>query len=119
MPRRYPFKPDQAVQGADWEMYIAQIAREILAEQSPKALFQVRTRLYELLINCIPPELVLQRLTAELMGKVDSDLKSEVYAWAAFFEHRLQHGDKAIIHLEAFVARVMAIVKQFFINMFG
>jgi replication factor C subunit 3/5 len=39
---RYPFKPDQIIQNTDWELYIAQIAREIMSEQSPKALFQVR-----------------------------------------------------------------------------
>jgi hypothetical protein len=38
---RYPFKPDQIIQNTDWELYIAQIAREIMSEQSPKALFQV------------------------------------------------------------------------------
>jgi hypothetical protein len=41
--RRYPFKPDQIIQNTDWELYIAQIAREILSEQSPKALYQVRS----------------------------------------------------------------------------
>ena len=40
-------------------------------------------------------------------------------SWAAFFEHRLQTGQKPIIHLEAFVARFMMIYKQFLINMFG
>lgn len=39
---RYPFKPDQIIQNTDWELYIAQIAREIMSEQSPKALFQAR-----------------------------------------------------------------------------
>lgn len=33
-------------------------------------------------------------------------------AWAAYFEHRLQVGQKPIIHLEAFVARFMTIYKQ-------
>lgn len=28
----------------------------MLGEQSPKRLFQVRGKLYELLVNCIPPE---------------------------------------------------------------
>ena len=31
----YPFKPTQAVQLTDWEVYINQIGAEILAEQSP------------------------------------------------------------------------------------
>ena len=32
---------------------------------------------------------------------------------AAFYEHRLQKGNKAIYHLEAFVAKFMAIYKKF------
>ena len=58
--QQYPFKADQAVQGTDWELYISQIAREVMANQDPKTLFTVRARLYELLINCIPPELILK-----------------------------------------------------------
>ena len=109
---RYPFKPDQIIQNTDWELYIAQIAREIMSEQSPKALFQVRNRLYELLVNAISPELIIKKLTHELMQKLDSELKHEVCAYAAYFEHRIQLGQKAIIHLEAFVARFMAVYKR-------
>ena len=43
---QYPFKADQPVQGTDWEAYVAQIAGEMLAEQSPKRLLQIRGRLY-------------------------------------------------------------------------
>lgn len=32
---------------------------------------------------------------------------------AAFYEHRLQLGSKAIYHLEAFVAKFMAVYKKF------
>ena len=110
--RRYPFKPDQAVQGTDWELYISQIAKEIMAnqvralwrlicapreslqpapslcrgisakmrseasryaraapEQDPKTLFTVRQRLYELLINCIPAELILKASPSRLVAK--------------------------------------------------
>jgi replication factor C subunit 3/5 len=105
----YPFKPDQVIQNTDWELYIAQIAREIMSDQSPKTLFIVRGRLYELLINAISPELILKKLAAELQSKLDAELKYEVSAYAAYFEHRLQLGQKAIIHLEAFVARFSAL----------
>ena len=104
-----------------------------MSEQSPKALFQVRSaerscyraalaerfgllqvrnRLYELLVNAISPELIIKKLTYELMQKLDSELKHEVCAYAAYFEHRIQLGQKAIIHLEAFVARFMAVYKR-------
>lgn len=117
--QHYPFQPNQEVQGADWELYITEIANDIVGEQSPKRLFLVRNKLYELLINCIPPELILKRMMHELMRKLDSEVKHEVCHWAAFYEHRLQSGQKAIFHLEAFVAKFMSIYKRFVISMFG
>ena len=76
-------------------------------------MLQVRNRLYELLVNAISPELIIKKLTYELMQKLDSELKHEVCAYAAYFEHRIQLGQKAIIHLEAFVARFMAVYKRY------
>jgi len=116
---QYPFKEDQVIQNTDWELYIAQIAREVMSDQSPKTLFAIRGRLYELIINAISPELILKKLTQELLSKIDADLKYEVSAYAAFFEHRLQSGQKAIIHLEAFVARFMALYKRYLLELFG
>ncbi|KAK3285718.1 Replication factor C (RF-C) subunit [Cymbomonas tetramitiformis] len=117
--QQYPFKSDQPIQLTDWEVYITEIASDIIAEQSPKRLYQVRGKFYELLINCIPPELILKKLLFELMKKIDSELKHEVCHWAAYYENRLQKGSKAIIHLEAFVAKFMSIYKQFIISLFG
>ena len=43
----------------------------------------------------------------------DGQLKAEITQMAAYYEHRLQLGTKAIFHLEAFVAKFMAIYKRF------
>ena len=43
-----------------------EIAGAILQEQTPKRLYEVRGKLYELLVNCLPPELILRKLTLEL-----------------------------------------------------
>ena len=43
-----------------------EIATLILQEQSPKRLYEIRGKLYELLVNCLPPELILRRLALEL-----------------------------------------------------
>ncbi|KAG6541440.1 hypothetical protein Mapa_017219 [Marchantia paleacea] len=117
--QQYPFSENQAVQATDWEQYVTEIANDIVTEQSPKRLFQVRGKLYELLSNCIPPEIILKRLLVELMRKLDSELKREVCHWAAYYEHRMQLGQKAIFHLEAFVAKFMSIYKRFLIATFG
>ncbi|CAH9102374.1 unnamed protein product [Cuscuta europaea] len=117
--QQYPFTNNQAIPPMDWEEYVAEVASDIMKEQSPKRLFQVRGKLYELLSNCIPPDVILKRLLFELMKKLDSELKHEVCHWAAYYEHRMRLGQKAIFHLEAFVAKFMSIYKNFLIATFG
>ena len=117
--QQYPFKADQPVQLCDWEAYVTQIANEILQEQTPKRLLQVRGRFYELIVNCIPPELIIKRLVRELNRKLDVELKHETAKHAAYFEHRKNEGSKAIIHMEAFVANFMAVYKEYLISSFG
>lgn len=34
--QQYPFQEGQKVEGADWELYVAEVAADILTEQSPK-----------------------------------------------------------------------------------
>jgi replication factor C subunit 3/5 len=116
---QYPFTDAQAVATPDWEAYIGEIAGEVLAEQSAKRLYLVRGRLYELLVNCIPPEVVLRRLATELMRRLDDELKRSTAELSAHYEHRLQQGSKAIFHLEAFVAKFMANYKTYIISMLG
>lgn len=111
---------EMKLQLPDWERYIAQLAREITAAQSPQALLEARAKLYELLANCIPPDLIFKTLTEELCRSLDDDLKFEVVKWAAFYEARLASGgQKAIFHLEAFVAKFMAVYKKYLFDMFG
>jgi hypothetical protein len=98
---------------------LQEIANDMLQEQSPKRLYQVRGKLYELLGNCIPAELILRALLVELLRKLDDELKVEVVKHAAFYEHRLQEGQKPIFHLEAFVAKFMALYKQWMQTNFG
>ncbi|PON42099.1 AAA+ ATPase [Trema orientale] len=117
--QQYPFTSNQTIPPMDWEEYISEIASDIMKEQSPKRLYQVRLKLYELLVNCIPPEIILKRLLYELLRKLDAELKHEVCHWAAYYEHRMRLGQKAIFHIEAFVAKFMSIYKAFLIATFG
>jgi replication factor C subunit 3/5 len=114
-----PLSPDQPILLPDWELFICRLAREILQEQSPSKLMQARDMLYELLTNCIPPDVILQTLTRELMKALDDELKHELIYWSAYYEHRVQMGSKEIFHLEAFVAKFMAIYKRWIISIFG
>mmetsp|Transcript_19393 Transcript_19393/g.54011 ORF Transcript_19393/g.54011 Transcript_19393/m.54011 type:complete len:357 (-) Transcript_19393:286-1356(-) len=115
--QQYPFKESQEVQRPDYEMYISEIVADILGEQSPKRLFLIRGKVYELLANCIPPELIIQLMSRELMKKVDDELKRQIADLAAFYEHRLQQGSKAIYHIEAFVANFMKHYKEWILSM--
>ncbi|KAJ0966376.1 hypothetical protein J5N97_027514 [Dioscorea zingiberensis] len=117
--QQYPFTANQAISPLDWEQYVSEIASDIMKEQSPKRLFLVRGKLYELLVNCIPPEIILKKLLSELLKKLDSELKHEVCHWAAYYEHKMRQGQKAIFHIEAFVAKFMSIYKSFLIATFG
>lgn len=110
---------DQMVQKTDWELYIRQIAKEITTEQTPQRLLATREKLYELLVNCIPATVILKTLAFELMRNLDDSLKKEITEWAAFYEHRIALGSKEIFHLEAFVAKYMAIYKHYLHDMFG
>lgn len=110
---------DQPVQKTDWELYIIQLAGEITAEQTPQRLMAAREKLYELLVNCIPADVILKTLVKEIARKLDDSLKSEVYHWAAFYEHRIALGSKEIFHLEAFIAKFMSIYKKYLNDLFA
>ena len=70
------------------------------------------SKLYELLANCIPADLVMCYLTKALLKKIPLPLKHQTLHWAAQFEHRMQAGSKPIFHIEAYLARFMSIAKQ-------
>ncbi|KAJ1451637.1 P-loop containing nucleoside triphosphate hydrolase protein [Pelagophyceae sp. CCMP2097] len=114
----YPFSPEQAIDAPDWETYIVSMANDILREQSPQRLLATREKLYELLVKCIPADVIIKTLTRELLKNLDDELKTEVLHWAAVYEHRIQLGSKEIFHLEAFVAKFMALYKRFIVSMF-
>jgi replication factor C subunit 3/5 len=78
-----------------------------------------RERLYELLINCIPAQVILKTMVMELLPMLDDSIKADVVMWAAFYEHRISLGSKEIFHLEAFIAKFMAIYKKYVNDVFG
>ena len=67
--------------------------------------------MYDLLVNCIPGEIIMKNLLLELMNFVDTKVKYEFIHWAAHHERLLQMGAKPIFHIEAFIARIMYIYK--------
>ncbi|VDL95598.1 unnamed protein product [Schistocephalus solidus] len=111
--QHYPMQPDQSIPLPEWQTFIVETAAAILGEQSPRRILDVRTKLYELLAHCIPPDVIMKGLVDNLLTSCDGSLKLELVRLAAMHEHRLQLGQKAIFHLEAFVIAFMAIYKRF------
>lgn len=111
--QQYPFSADQHITQPDWEVFLRETASLVIQQQTPRRLLEVRSRLYELMTHCIPPDVIMRGLLQELVSNCDGQLKAEVTQTAAFYEHRLQTGQKAIYHLEAFIAKFMALYKRF------
>ncbi|XP_029045441.1 replication factor C subunit 3 [Osmia bicornis bicornis] len=110
---QYPFTADQKIADPDWQVYIRNTANMMVSEQSPKKLLEIRNRLYELLTHAIPCDLIFKGLLQECIKNCDLQLKIEIATVAAEYEHKMHRGSKSIFHLEAFVARFMAIYKKF------
>lgn len=110
---QYPFEANQKVSEPDWQIYIRGIAKLMIAEQSPRKLLEIRNRLYELLTHAIPTDLIFRGLLQESIRDCDINLQMQISVLAAEYEHRMHSGSKVIFHLEAFIARFMAIYKKF------
>ena len=55
----------------------------------------------------------------ELMKNLDDELKHDVLEAVAFYNHWISLGSKDIFHLETFIAKLMAIYKQYLNDMFA
>ncbi|KAK9454144.1 P-loop containing nucleoside triphosphate hydrolase protein [Dipodascopsis uninucleata] len=106
-----------AIPPPDWEVVIASIVDDIIQEHSAARILKVRAKFYELLSHCIPAHIILKTLLFKLLPHIDNDIKPEVVSWAAFYEHRLHQGNKAIFHLEAFVAKFMRIMETYIMGL--
>ena len=110
---RYPFVDKQPIVQPDWERYMTETAFQIVQDQSPMKLMEIRERLYELLCHCIPPDVIFKGLLKEMVRNCDNQLKAEVCAEAAKSQWLSVRGSKQIIHLESFIAVFMAMYKRF------
>lgn len=110
--QKYPFTKTQDVPEIDWQRFLKETANHILQEQTPQRLEQVRDRLYELLSQGIPPDVIFKGLVEVLTKSVDIDIKAEILSFASLYEYRMQLGSKQIFHLEAFVAHFMSTYKK-------
>jgi len=111
--QKYPFNDNILLHVPEWRQGIRSVCEDIVSEQSPRQLKNIREKIYDLLINCIPGDLIIKYLLAELLKKVDNECKFEIIHWAAQHERKLQLGSKPIFHIESFIARVMVVYKRY------
>ncbi|KAK6017732.1 hypothetical protein OSTOST_16743, partial [Ostertagia ostertagi] len=104
-----PIKETEQVPEPEWEIYLRETAELMIKKQNNENILAVRERLYELISRCIQPNLIFLYLLRELLKRCPPSAKREVIEMAALYEHRLTRGQKAIIHLEAFVVAFMDI----------
>uniref|UniRef100_A0A336LP83 Replication factor C subunit 3 n=1 Tax=Culicoides sonorensis TaxID=179676 RepID=A0A336LP83_CULSO len=111
--QQYPFTNSQTIPDLDWQVYLNETAIQILHEQSPEKLAQIRERLYELIAQGVPCDIIFKGLVQCLTKKCDMSIKAKTLSHAALYEYRMQQGSKQIFHLEAFVAKFMSLYKNF------
>ncbi|KAJ3190983.1 Replication factor C (RF-C) subunit [Irineochytrium annulatum] len=114
---QYPFSDNQPVLRSDWELFIEEMAKHIIQEQTPKRLQEIRGKFYELLTHCISADVILKTLTFELTKNVDPAIAREIVIMAADYEHSMRLGSKQIMHLEAFVAKFMSWYKRYLFDL--
>lgn len=96
----------------DWESVILKMANKIQKERSVGCLIECRAILYDLLAHCISARIILQELTFALIKNNNSDkVKIQIIESSSVFDERLSLGNKAIYHLEGFIARVMCAIE--------
>lgn len=111
--QQLPLSEDQAVSEPDWQVFLRSIADMIVKQQSAAQLLQVRTKLYQLLVHCVPTDIIFKELLTHLLKNCDSQLKCSLVKHAATYQHRMVLGSKEIFHLEAFIVKFMALYKDY------
>ncbi|CAN3366584.1 replication factor C subunit 5 [Diutina catenulata] len=106
--------PNVQVTTLDWEVILANVAASIRRDQSVAAIGKIRVTFYELLSHCIPARVILKTLVFNLIGAYTAkpQLVQQLMELAAEFDERLSLGQKAIFHLEGFVAKAMVAIQK-------
>lgn len=96
----------------DWKLYLQDVVDCMIAEQSPKVLYDIRKMFYDVLAQCISGETIFREVVDCLIGSsVPVALHGDIFQLAAKYEFNMRIGTKPIVHLEAFTAAVMQVLK--------
>ncbi|KAF4658954.1 Subunit of heteropentameric Replication factor C (RF-C) [Perkinsus olseni] len=104
--------PRAVIEKQSWKVFVEDIAKDIVTEQSPKRMLAVRAKLYTLLTQWIDPRDIFYHLVlclGQRMGSSEDKLRN-LTQLAARYEGRRAKSAKAVMQLEAFVAQTMMII---------
>ncbi|CDR94812.1 replication factor C 38 kDa subunit, putative [Babesia bigemina] len=93
-----------------WELQVAKLVKSVLENQSPSTISALRPQVYELLVCCIPGEVVLEKFVTMLSQRVKPELVPKLIHVAAHFSHTMQQGSRQIWHIEACIVQFMALL---------
>ncbi len=98
----------------NWEFVIDSISDTIVdpSIQNNKKLYtvmkKIREQFYILFITNVPTQLIIRKIMTKLIGKIqDLKLKYHIIDITSIFEQRLSQGTRHIIHMEAYIARLI------------
>lgn len=95
----------------DWRDSVKSIVSEVKKSQTAQTLKNVRC--YDLLVNCVPPGMILKELIVQFLPIFESELfKIQLVEAGAHYENILHLGSKALPFIEAFLAKVMVLITE-------
>jgi replication factor C subunit 3/5 len=107
-----PFTPS-------WNRIITIIVDEVLNKKNynikkfPDLIKEIRDLLYQLFITNIDFHIIIKEIMNNMKSKIsDNELKYKIIEETSKFENRISQGTRHIIHLEAYLIKVMQIINS-------
>jgi replication factor C subunit 3/5 len=105
----------------NWEIVIDSIANTIVDPliYNHKKLYsimkKIREQFYILFITNVPTQLIIRKIMSKLISKIhDLKLKYHIIDITSIFEQRLSQGTRHIIHIEAYIARLIFLFTNYY-----
>ena len=101
------------VMRGDWESALANVATMLTRNQNCAQLVTFRKSVQQLLAHAVPPDVIMRKLTEELLRIADDDICPDICKVAAKSDRMMRAGNKELFHIEAFAARFMQVYSKF------
>jgi hypothetical protein len=85
-----------------------------MKDQSPNCLKKLREALFKLLVNCVPCDVIMYEMLKEFTEKYRTNTKlvNCITNAVAFYDIRINNGQKPLMHLEALIAKIMLAIAE-------